>query len=101
MRPAAADRVVFRAWAGTGGSGSRHEHWPNGLETVGWSFEVSRISRLTEDFERLKDRSVIVEYAHLQPNWLIVLNLKIDLYLTNKEARAFIDGAQAEHVYGR
>ena len=64
---------------------------------------MSRISRLTEDFERLKDRSVIVEYAHLQPNWLIVLNLGPDLYLINKEARAFIEGAKAGYaksIYG-
>jgi len=62
---------------------------------------VSRISRLTEEFEKLKGRSIIVEYAHLQPNWLVVLNLKHDLYLTNKEAQAFCDGASAGYMYGR
>lgn len=62
---------------------------------------MSRVSRLIEDFDKLKDRSIIVEYVHLQPNWMVVLNLKHDLYLNNKEARAFCDGASAGYMYGR
>jgi len=62
---------------------------------------VSRVSRLTEELEKLKDRSIIVEYTYMQPNWLIVLNLKNDLFLNNKEAQAFCDGASAGFMYGR
>lgn len=75
--------------------------WPNGLETPGWSNEVSRVSRLTEQFEELKDQSIIVEYTFMQPNWLVILNLNLELFLNNKEASAFIDGAKAGYMYGR
>ncbi len=62
---------------------------------------MSRISRLTEELRKLKEDSIIVEFAHMQPNWLIVLSPKHDLYLTNKETQAFIEGAKAQYMYGR
>ena len=62
---------------------------------------MSRVSRLTEDLEGLKDDQIITAYAHMQPNWLIFLNNNNSLFFNNKEARAFVDGAKAWSMYGQ
>ena len=56
---------------------------------------MSRASRIIERLEDLKAADVIVDYVHMDGNWLIHVDSDHDQYLTNRQAEAFIAGAKA------